>query len=119
MSKVSDGKVEIINVYLSRGANKVEFLRDLGSLAKGSRNCIIVGDFNIDFSHNANELIIKKILSKGFTQMLKTPTHLSGGLIDHVYVKYPDHDFETFIDFPLFTDHALISVVESTNTCQQ
>ena len=112
MSKVSDGKVDIINIYISRGANKAEFLQHLGNLAKGSKNCFIVGDFNIDFLRNSNEPIIRTITSKGFTQMISTPSHLSGGLIDHIYVKYPDHEFETDVDFPFFSDHALISVIE-------
>ena len=78
----------------------------MGSLAKESKSCFIVGDFNIDFLCNSNEVIIKTITSKGFSQIISTPTHLNGGLIDHIYMKYPDHDIKTDIDFPFFSDHA-------------
>ena len=63
MSKVSDETLSIINIYLSRGADKAEFLRDLGNLVKGTKNCFIVGDFNIDFLRNSSEPIIKTITS--------------------------------------------------------
>ena len=112
MSKVSDGNVHIINIYISRGANKAEFLQHLGNLAKGSKNCFIVGDFNIDFLRNSREPIIKTITSKGFTQIITAPTHLSGGLLDHIYMKYPEHVIEFHVDFPFFSDHALISIIE-------
>ena len=114
MSRVSDGNIDIINIYLSKGANKNEFLRDLGNLAKRSKNCFIVGDFNIDFLRNSNEQIIKTITSKGFIQKITTPTHLRGGLIDHIYMNNPDFEIETYLDYPFFTDHALISVIDKT-----
>ena len=116
MSKVSDEKLSIINIYLSRGADKAEFLRDLGNLVKGTKNCFIVGDFNIDFLRNSREPIIKTITSKGFTQIITAPTHLSGGLLDHIYMKYPEHEIEFYVDFPFFSDHALISIIDRSSS---
>ena len=49
MSKVTSEDFDVVNIYCSKGANKNEFLRDLGSLASAPRPCFIVGDFNINF----------------------------------------------------------------------
>ena len=87
MSKVSNGNLDIINIYISRGASKAEFLKHLGNLAKGSKNCFIVGDFNVDFLHEPKDAVVSKILSCGFKQIVPHPTHLEGGLLDHIYHK--------------------------------
>ena len=110
--RVSRPDLDVINVYISRGANKLNFLKDLGSLAKGSKPCIIVGDFNIDFLKNPNETIIKKILSNGFKQMVSDSTHVEGGLLDHVYVRNHTCEYEISVNFPFYSDHGAVSVIE-------
>ena len=101
--------IDIINVYISRGANKTNFLKDLGSLARGSKPCIIVGDFNIDFLADPNELIIRTILSCNFTQVVSSPTHEKGALLDHVYIKGPI-TYQLTVVFPYYSDHGLVMV---------
>ena len=111
MSRVSSTEMDIINIYCSHGANKAEFLKDLGSLARGPRPCIILGDFNIDYLQGA-EAIINKITSCGFKQIVTTATHIKGGLLDHVYVKRLPWEPTIEMNFPYFTDHAAISVMK-------
>ena len=111
MSRVSSTEMDIINIYCSHGANKGEFVKDLGSLARGPKPCIIVGDFNIDYLRGA-EAIINKITSCGFKQIVTTATHIKGGLLDHVYVKRLPWEPTIEMNFPYFTDHAAISVMK-------
>ena len=108
ISRVSSNALDVINVYISRGADKRQFLKDLSSLAKGTKPCIIAGDFNIDFLKTANELIISQIISNGFKQVVTLPTHEKGGLIDHVYVKNVPDKVEVVLSFPFYSDHAAI-----------
>ena len=110
MSKVSSEEFDIVNIYCSKGANKTEFLKDLGSLASAPRPCFIVGDFNINFLRDPKEQIIKKILSCGFKQIVNYPTHKAGGLIDHVYIKRLSWQPHTMINFPYYSDHGAISI---------
>ena len=115
ISRVSSNNIHIINLYISRGANKREFLQDLGALAKGKKPCIIVGDFNIDFLNSPNELIITQIISKlilsnGFHQIVTLPTHDKGGLIDHIYIKNVSEQIDVSLNFPFYSDHAAILV---------
>ena len=90
-------------------------MQDLGSLAKGKKPCIIVGDFNIDFLNSPNELIITQIISKlilsnGFHQIVTLPTHDKGGLIDHIYIKNVSEQIDVSLNFPFYSDHAAILV---------
>ena len=110
ISRVSSDTLNVINLYLSRGANKRDFLKDLGALAKGAKPCIIVGDFNIDFLNKPNELIITQIMSNGFNQIVTSPTHDKGGLIDHVYIKNVIEKVEVHLSFPYYSDHASILI---------
>ena len=110
MSKVTSKAFDVVNIYCSNGANRSEFLQDLGSLAAAPRPCLIVGDFNIDFLHEPQGQIIKKILSCGFQQLVTHPTHIGGGLLDHVYVKRLSWEPQITINFPYYSDHGAISI---------
>ena len=105
---------DVVNVYCSQGLDKKQFLSDLGSLVCGTKPCFIVGDFNIDFMKDPKDPIIKKIVSCGFKQMVDGPTHIEGGLLDHVYMRgKPPFDLQVHADFTYYSDHAAISLVKS------
>ena len=110
ISRVSDEKVDIINVYVSQGANKSEFLKDLGSLAKGARKVIIEGDLNIDYLKDPKDAVIRRIISCGFKQIVSSPTHEKGGLLDHIYLKNIASQVDVKISFPFYSDHAAVSI---------
>ena len=111
MSRVSSGDLDVINIYLSRGASKAQFLQDLGTLAKGPKPCIIVGDFNIDLLKQPEDCITRKITSCGYKQIISSPTHVMGGALDHIYVKKPTKNYHVEINFPYYSDHASLSLV--------
>ena len=98
-------------MYCSRGAAKQQLLKDLLSLLQGASDVIIVGDFNENFLRNPKSKLIEDMMSQGLSQLVETPTHIEGGLLDHVYVK-DARRFETAMYFRYYTDHAAIAVVE-------
>ena len=110
MTKVTHGDFHVINVYCSRGAAKQQLLKDLLSLLQGASD-VIVGDFNENFLRNPKSKLIEDMMSQGLSQLVETPTHIEGGLLDHVYVK-DARRFETAMYFRYYTDHAAIAVVE-------
>ena len=110
LSKISCKDYDIINVYRSAAACNNNFLRDLGKLALGTRPCYIVGDFNIHFDKKKLDPVITKICSNGFAQIIDFPTHIDGGVLDHVYIRKPTIKTETEISFPFYTDHAAILI---------
>ena len=110
MSKITSNEYDVVNVYCSKGANKVAFLNDLGKLAKAPRPCYIVGDFNVNFLRDPQDQIIKKILSHGFKQIVSEPTHIAGSLLDHVYVKRVLQEPKIALNFVYYSDHAAVSL---------
>ena len=46
---------------------------------------IIGGDINLCFNKEKNNTFTTFLLSIGFSQLIKNPTHIDGGLIDHLY----------------------------------
>ena len=112
ISKVSSAEVDVINVYCSQGFNKTSFLKDLGALASGRKQCFIVGDFNINFLSQNEDLVIKKIISSGFKQIVTLPTHIAGSLLDHVYIRNSAVEYKIEVNFPFYSDHAAISIIQ-------
>ena len=115
MAKVTCKDFDVVNIYCSHGANKADFLKDLGSLAGAARPCFIIGHFNINFLRVPKETIVTKILSCGFKQIVESPTHIGGGLLDHVYVKRLLWEPELHLNFPHYTDHAAVSIIKPTD----
>ena len=111
MSKVTSRDFDVVNIYRSQGADKTEFLRDLGGLAGAARPCFIIGDFNVNFLQDPKDMIITKIQSCSFKQIVQSPTHKEGGLLDHAYMKRLSWEPEVHLKFPYYTDHAAISIV--------
>ena len=72
---------------------------------------IVLGDFNIDILNNTN-INLQNVLSN-YTLLVNEATHISGSLLDHVYVNN-----ETLQNFSVdknkisiyFSDHHLVKV---------
>ena len=112
MCKVSCKNFDVVNIYRSQGAVSKDFISDLGKLAAGKKPCFLVGDFNINFLEESHHPIIKKILSCGFRQIVDSPTHSAGGLLDHAYVKNIPFEPKAAINFPFYSDHAHVSIIK-------
>ena len=77
------------------------------------RPTFLVGDFNINFLNNPKDGILTKIMSNGFQQLVAQPTHIEGGLLDHIYCKRLSFEPLVAINFPYYSDHGAISVFQS------
>ena len=65
---------------------------------------IILGDFNIDA---CNQLEFSHLLA-GYTQVVKSPTHIAGSILDHIYVKdcyLEDRVIKVSVLNTYFSDH--------------
>jgi len=110
ISKVSCEEFDVLNIYLSKGANKADFFRDLKKLASPQKMCIIIGDFNVDYLKIPQERLLTEITSLGFKQLVNHPTHVEGGLLDHVYIRRSNLETQVQINFPFYSDHAAIAI---------
>ena len=114
ISKISSEKYDIICVYRSTDQgkeNQINLLFDLNTLIKVNRKTFILGDFNFD-ALEAN-LILNELHNWDFIQLVKEPTHILGGLIDHCYLS-DNINPETVIvsqKSVYYTDHDVTKVI--------
>lgn len=57
------------------------------SLIEVRETDIILGDFNINLLKESNEKEMLQYHLRDFQQIVEGPTHVDGGLIDHVYIR--------------------------------
>ena len=75
---------------------------------------IILGDFNICFISENDHKLIKALENIGFQQIVKSPTHEEGRLIDHVYVKNPSKQYKIINQSLPYLDHDVIHVISES-----
>ena len=81
--------INIIFVYFSKNASPSEYIKDFATLTGACDSpTIIMGDVNFNYSQDDHPFEVFMI-SKGFTQLVKKPTHLGGNIIDHIYLNKP------------------------------
>ena len=120
MSKLSSTEFDLISVYRSsdqRLKSQKEFARSLKSLINRPMQTIIMGDFNIDFNGDAkSSYILQDLLNFGLCQIIREPTHIEGGLIDHCYVSRNTlvQRLEVTQKSVYYTDHDIIEVLCKT-----
>ena len=77
--------------------------------------CIIVGDFNDNFLKEPKSNFVQQMIAQKLTQLVETPTHAEGGLLDHVYVTNTKWQLNTEVNFRYYSDHAAITVMMSND----
>ena len=88
-SLVSKSKNQVLNILMVYDKNNnlaQRFLEALGYMALSKEINVILGDFNKKYFDNGP--ITQGLSAVTFVQLVKHPTHVRGGLIDHVYVKF-------------------------------
>ena len=86
-TKFSSADVDSINVYWSATGSLSELREDLKRLIHQDKATIISGDFNICLEKDPNNMITTYLRGEGFNQLVRDPTHINGGHIDHMYVR--------------------------------
>ena len=80
---------------------------------RGDRFCLVIGDFNDNYLNEPKSPFVKHMLQQNFSQLVRSPTHAEGGLLDHVYVRNATWNLEVDVNFRHYSDHAAISVIQS------
>jgi exonuclease III len=114
---------DIINMYrFSSGNDVLQFTAEVIPLLDESRTQIIVGDVNIDLFKNPENLFTESMKQRGFQQLVRRPTHVLGGLIDHVYFYSPHMEASCTLykhHTVFWSDHTCQSfVLKTKNDCQ-
>jgi hypothetical protein len=116
--KASYSEFDLINIYrFSNDTNISLFTEVVLPLLDTSRTQVIVGDVNIDLLKIPQNPFMECLEQSGFQQIVTRPTHVLGGLIDHVYFYSPNrnasctlHKYHTVF----WSDHSCQSIILKT-----
>ena len=108
---MSSDNLKVLFVYISKGVNWEKFIKVLDSIINdNNRPMAIMGDVNFDPNED-NPPLKQYMIQRKFSQLVKSPTHDCGRLLDLIYVNdllliknpscsqrptyYSDHDIIT------------------------
>ena len=98
-----NNSIQVYVIYISKEASLESVVQILKEWMKSGPK-LVIGDFNIEASQI--NVLSKFMISQGLKQIVKRPTHIAGGIIDHCYIS-SDMQNSVKIDyfFPYYTDH--------------
>ena len=111
-------EVDVINVYRSDGASKVDLLKNLKNMIEEGKSTIVCGDLNLCLLDERNKDFVLSMENMGFVEKVKRATHIKGGHIDHVFFhgSDPQLDLDVMLYSPYYpiNDHdAICSTLRS------
>ena len=110
ITKLISPKLDILNVYRSNNAGST-FNEDLIYILQGpiNKTTVLCGDLNFCARKQPNHPVKLLLEKEQFIQLVIDPTHIDGGVIDHVYVLCVEakniSDVETKIKGCYYSDH--------------
>ena len=112
ISKISSETLDVIVVYRTQEEPYLSLKNHLQKLINPSKETLIVGDFNFCFKSQHNQCKEFLVVSK-FEQLVQTPTHIEGALLDHAYFKRLTREdvasVELFSNY--YSDHDTVTVL--------
>ena len=86
VTRLTSENLDIIAVYRSSRGSLTVLKNKLKQLISDKdKPVLITGDFNLCYLTQKNNQISKELERDGCQQMMRYPTHVKGGHIDHVY----------------------------------
>ena len=115
ISKLNSEKLDIIAVYRSSDSsrsNMIDFLSEMRTLISTKNKTLILGDFNFNALCQDQNYILRELENWNFKQLVQTPTHIQGRVIDHCYISnnMPLGSISLAQKSVYYTDHDIIEV---------
>ena len=118
ISKFTSDTLDVLAVYRSSKGHTVELLQQIKQMINPEKATLITGDFNVCYLNNGNNRLSRGLVEmEKFEQLIRGPTHIMGGHIDHVYWRnvgnmWTDPEIERYS--PYYTDHdaSCITLIE-------
>ena len=105
ISKLESATVTIIALY--RSQSSIGFKGNLMGLIPETKDCLIIGDFNICSNKYPDKDLFDALKSRGFMLITNEATHLKGGHIDQAWLRRKEKIYEIQMYSPYYTckDH--------------
>ena len=110
MIKIASDNVEIINIYRSYEADDICFIEKLVPMITNEKQTIILGDFNLCYQSQRDHPIFKLLHDMKFVQLVKSPSHIEGRVLDLVFVHETNKTLTVHQKAAYFTDHDVIEI---------
>ena len=112
LNKLSFTDIEIgIGIFYRKKESSLSmFYDDLSALVNSYTIHVLMGDFNLTYYEKKQ--LLNQALSD-YTMIVSQPTHIDGGLLDHVYVRKDflnDFDVTCLVKCVFFSDHDALKV---------
>ena len=109
VAKLTSEHLVVINTYRSSRGSLVVLQEKIKKMVAYEEKAILItGDFNVCYMSNKKNQFSKELESIRFEQLIKNPTHIQGGHIDHVYWRGGSRTWiATMIEMysPFYSDH--------------
>ena len=87
LSQFASQTLDIIVIYRSQQGSQKELIEHLKLMGNREIPQLIVGDFNFCYLNNTSNLTRHFLEDRQYSQIVKKPTHIEGGLLDQAYIK--------------------------------
>ena len=85
-------KLSILLTYRSKNIGTQDFIEQMTYLTTLHKPDLVLGDFNINALKDSP--LCDTMRQNGYTLLGSEPTHIMGGLLDHVYIKNNSNLFD-------------------------
>ena len=119
MSKLESKHYDVISVYRSSDSseiNQIVFCQRLIGMINTRKKTFIMGDFNLNVIDDKSNIISEELFKLGFRQLVKEPTHIYGGIIDHCYISQDISPSRVKLNqkSAYYTDHDMLEIQYAT-----
>ena len=104
-------RFDLISIYRSQD-EKEEIFQDILNLIDTEKPTIILGDLNLNILKCPEHSMLRNLKDLSFKQLVQTPTHEQGGLLDLVFLSHHFNQNEVTIEnvSVYYSDHDLIHI---------
>ena len=110
LSKFCSPNIDVVTLYRSQVENVVHVSEELQNVITGEKPMIVIGDFNFCYLDPSLNSVKTFMRTKKFTQLIETPTHLEGNLLDHAYIRGP-YECSAQVRGRYYTDHKSLHLI--------
>ena len=111
---------DIINIYRFASSTQVqEFTGEVLLHLDPGKTTVVLTDSNLDYIKCPDNFFTTSLEQRGFKQIVTTPTHILGALLDHIYFYSPSPEASCMLykaHGVFWSDHTCIAAILKTNS---
>ena len=113
ITKLSSDTIDIVIIYRSQMGNFKQMNQYIKTIISDEKPMLIIGDFNFCFLDNPSHSTKTFLEKNSFTQLIKSPTHLEGHLLDQAYLRDVDGNLRCSaeVQSKYYSDHKALAIM--------